>query len=209
MFFLKGILIGLIVGMPAGAIGALCVQRMLTHGTVSGIMTGLGSSLVDCFYAAVGAFGITLISDLMLRYQSAIMLAGGLLILGMGISILKKAEQHELAETQRPSKTSMLLSSIGVGITNPAAIIGFLFSFSYFGINGKQTASQGCALVFGVLIGTLIWWVLLAFITRAVRRRYGSTASGKLNRFFGVLMIGFSVVVFIKAVIGMIGNKPV
>ena len=207
MFFLKGILIGLIVGMPAGAIGALCVQRMLTYGTKSGIMTGLGSSVVDCFYAAVGAFGITLVSDLMIRYQASIMLVGGLLILAMGINILRKTQDPLLAEPHAPSMASMLISSIGVGITNPAAIIGFLFSFTYFGINGKQTVSQGLLLVFGVLIGTLIWWVILALITGFIQRKFGDTASRKLNLFFGFLMIIFSGVVFIKAILRFWGKE--
>ena len=59
---LKGICIGLLFGLPAGAAGALTVQRTLAHGPRMGILTGLGASAADCFYAVVGAFGWTLIS---------------------------------------------------------------------------------------------------------------------------------------------------
>ena len=206
MFFLKGILIGLIIGLPAGAIGALCVQRMLAYGIRYGIVTGLGSSLVDCFYAAIGVFGLTFLSEFILRYQSVITLIGGLLILVMGIGILRKKPKPEVTTPERPTRSALLLSSLGVGITNPTAIIGFLFCFSYFGIDGKQGFLNGLILVVGVLIGTLFWWGALALLTRLIRRKYGENASVRLNRFFGIVMILFSIAVFVKGVFGL-GSK--
>ncbi|MCH5209246.1 MAG: hypothetical protein J1F04_10190 [Oscillospiraceae bacterium] len=44
-----------------------------------GIITGLGSSAADCFYAVAGAFGITVISDFLTQYQLPINIVGGLL----------------------------------------------------------------------------------------------------------------------------------
>lgn len=88
-FILKGILIGLLFGMPAGAVGAMTAQRTLNYGMKAGLLTGLGSSVADCLYACIGAFGLTLISDFLLRYQNIINLAGGFLILGMGIRMFQ------------------------------------------------------------------------------------------------------------------------
>ena len=68
MFF-KGILIGLIFGVPVGAVGAMTVQRTWEHGIKAGLLTGMGSSIADCIYAAIGAFGLTIISDFLLQYQ--------------------------------------------------------------------------------------------------------------------------------------------
>ncbi|MBQ8922331.1 MAG: LysE family transporter [Oscillospiraceae bacterium] len=206
MFFLKGILIGLLVGVPAGAIGALCVQRMLSYGTKSGFITGFASSVVDCFYCAVGIFGITLISDFMTKYESAIMLCGGLLILFMGLSTLRKTPDSVEIRTQKPPCVSMLLTAFGVGITNPAAILGFLIVFTYFGIGGNPTVPQGTFLIGGVFIGTTIWWVLLAMLTGALKRKFGENAPARLNRFFGVLMILFSILILSKAALSLIQN---
>lgn len=61
-YLIKGILIGLLFGMPVGAVGAMTVQRTIAHGTKAGLLTGSGSSAADCLYACVGAFGLTLIS---------------------------------------------------------------------------------------------------------------------------------------------------
>lgn len=47
----------------------------------------------DCFYATVGAFGLTLISDFLLEYQIIINIFGGGLILFMGIRLLIKKDK--------------------------------------------------------------------------------------------------------------------
>jgi threonine/homoserine/homoserine lactone efflux protein len=86
MFF-KGILIGLIFGVPVGAVGAMTVQRTWEHGIKAGLLTGMGSSVADCIYAAIGVFGLTIISDFLLQYQGAIHLVGGAIVLFMGIRL--------------------------------------------------------------------------------------------------------------------------
>jgi len=206
MFFLKGILIGLLIGVPAGAIGALCVQRMLSYGTKSGFITGFASSVVDCFYCAVGIFGISLVSDFMAKYESAITLCGGVLILFMGLTTLKKQPDPVEIREKKPPYVTMLLSAFGVGITNPAAILGFLLVFTYFGIGGNPSVLQGSFLIGGVFIGTTIWWVLLAMLTGVLKRKFGENAHARLNKFFGVLMILFGILILTKAVYGFFVN---
>ena len=48
--FLKGILIGLIFGVPVGAVGAMTVQRTWEHVIKSGHLTGMGSSAATLYY---------------------------------------------------------------------------------------------------------------------------------------------------------------
>ena len=42
------------------------------YGAGAGLLTGLESSAVDCFYVCVGAFGLTVISDFLLHYPRMI-----------------------------------------------------------------------------------------------------------------------------------------
>lgn len=56
-YFVKGLLVALIFGVPAGAVGALTILRTLEKGFLAGFLTGLGSSAVDLIYACVGIFG--------------------------------------------------------------------------------------------------------------------------------------------------------
>lgn len=201
MFLLKGILIGLIIGVPIGAVGALCLQRSLLYGAKSGLVSGLGSSAADCLYAAMGAFGITLISDFLTKHRTIIYFIGGVLILAMGVSSLLKKRVCNAVAGDRMSYPAMFMSSLGVGITNPAAIITFLIAFSYFGIDGKQGALNGAALVFGVFLGTLGWWIALATIAEVIKKKHDEKGFERVNRVFGIIMIFFSLVVFVKMIL--------
>ncbi len=88
-FLIKGLLVGLVFGVPAGAIGALTIQRSLAHGFLAGLFTGLGSSAADVLYACVGVLGISVVSDFLLAWQTPIRLVGGALITIMGIGIFR------------------------------------------------------------------------------------------------------------------------
>lgn len=76
-YLFRGILIGLLFGVPAGAVGAMTAQRAYSSGLRAGLLTGLGSSVADCIYACIGAFGLSLISDFLLAHQTVINLLGG------------------------------------------------------------------------------------------------------------------------------------
>lgn len=196
-FLIRGFLIGLLFGLPVGAVGTMTVQRTLSGGTRAGLVTGLGSSAADCIYACIGVFGLTMISDFLLRYQAAIHLIGGSFILLMGLRLfLKKKTQDGVLHTGKNS--GLFLTSFFIGITNPAAILTFLFAFSWFGITGETGAVHGTALVIGVFSGTWCWWMALAFATDFVRKRYGTAEFRCANKIFGTILILFGGVIFIR-----------
>lgn len=57
------------------------------HGPRMGILTGLGASAADCFYAVVGAFGWTWISVFLIQRQAAIPIVGRSFLLLWGIRL--------------------------------------------------------------------------------------------------------------------------
>ena len=199
-FFLRGVLIGLLFGVPAGAVGAMTVQRTWNYGIKAGLLTGLGSSVADGIYACVGAFGLTVISEFLLKYQTVINLAGGGLVLYMGFHLLlSKKKPDKIPSVSGRIKT--FLSSFLVGITNPAAVLTFLFAFSYFGISGHTNRIQGICLVIGVFLGTYLWWTALSVIVSILKGRQKKDHLQIMNRIFGVILCLFGMVVFIRMVI--------
>lgn len=202
-FLLKGILTGLLFGVPAGAVGAMTVQRTLQAGPRAGLLTGLGSSVADCFYACVGVFGLTLISDLLLQRQEIIRLAGGCLIFGMGVGLFckKGVSAQEQDEGKRKNifgeGFGMFLSSFAVGITNPAAILTFLLAFSWLGIQGKNSLPEGCLLVAGVFAGTYFWWGMLTAGTQILKKKARYIDLKKVNKVSGVSLSVIGLVVLI------------
>lgn len=196
-YLLKGILIGLLFGLPVGAIGTMTVQRTWSFGFKVGLLTGLGSSIADCLYAIVGAFGLTLISDFLLRYQRLIHVLGGGLILFMGLRLFFKKGEAAVAQTKAADGARMFLSSFAVGITNPAAILTFLFAFSYFGIDDAAGVMDGVSLVGGVFVGTYLWWISLSAATCVIKRKTQNRGFRSMNKVFGGILSVLGVVVFL------------
>lgn len=186
-YLLKGIVIGLIFGVPAGAVGAMTVQRTIEYGPRTGVLTGIGSSVADCLYACVGAFGLTFISEFLLNHQKAINTVGGGFLLLLGLRLLGKKNSVR-KESKKAGISGTFLSSFVVGITNPAAILTFLFAFSYFGISGEMGFSHGSLLVLGVFLGTFCWWITLAALTEKLKGRFAEHIVVPMNRVFGIIL---------------------
>ncbi len=191
-------MIGVLFGVPAGAIGALTVQRTWSLGVKAGLWTGLGSSVADCCYACVGAFGLTLLSEFLLRVQGILTALGGILTLAMGLKSLisPQGEIPPAAETARGAK--LFLPSFAIGIANPAAILTFLFAFSSLGIPEVRGWRDGISLVAGVFLGTYLWWGILAVLTQRIKRRAAKFQLRTMNRIFGGILCAFGILVFLR-----------
>ena len=83
---------------------------------------------------------------------------------------------------------------------NPAAILTFLFAFSWFGIAGDNTKAGGWLVVLGVFVGTYLWWGGLAAAVALARKKKRVDSFRKMNRIFGVVLSLFGIPVFIRAI---------
>lgn len=198
---LYGIMIGLFIGMPVGAIGMMTIQRTLKYGFRAGLLTGFGSSVADCIYASVGTFGLTFVSDFFIRYKMWINIFGSILVMILGLRmILNKEETTELQKNAMGS-ISLFFSSFAIGITNPVVIVTFMFIFSYLGISLKVGLFKEIVLIIGVFIGTYIWWLLLSSVVSMIRKKINFNNFYKINRIFGTILILFGVVILVKMLI--------
>ncbi len=200
-YLIRGILIGLLFGMPIGAVGTMTVQRTLKHGFKAGLVTGLGSSVADCLYACMGAFGLTIISDFLLLHQTMINIFGGALVMVMGIRLFVRKEETSVLAGKVSGSIQMFLSSFAVGITNPAAILTFLFAFSYFGITKEAGWMGGIQLVAGVFVGTYIWWGLLSAAVSVIKKKMENRSFPYMNKVFGTILVLFGIAVYIKIIL--------
>lgn len=67
--FFKGLIAGFLIAIPVGPIAALCIHRTLSEGKIRGIVFGLGAAAADATYGFIAAFGLTLISDFLVKEQ--------------------------------------------------------------------------------------------------------------------------------------------
>lgn len=195
IYFIKGFFIALIFGVPAGAIGALTIQRTLEHGFYAGFLTGLGSSVADVLYACISVFGITIISDVLIANQTPMRLIGGTLILLLGIKIFRKKSLNKKTENQ--ALPVYFGSAFAIAIANPATIFAFFIAFASVGITENPSIFQGIQIAAGIFTGTCLWWLLLSGIVCLFRNRINDKIYQRLNQLLGILMVLFGIILVI------------
>lgn len=200
-YIVKGLLVGLVFGVPAGAIGALSIQRSLSHGFSAGLLTGLGSSAADVLYACVGVFGLTVVSDFLLAYQSGISLIGGGIIIILGLAIFFGKRRGAKPGEHGGTLPMFFASSFAIAIANPATILSFLVAFAAFGIGGGLNPTQGAQLIGGILLSTGGWWAILSGVTALFRSRITDRIYQALNRLLGSFMVLFGLTMVLRGLL--------
>lgn len=196
----KGVLTGLIFGVPAGAIGALTIQRTLEKGFFYGFLTGLGSSAADILYAMLGLLGITMITDFLNRYEKVCSACGAVLIAVYGVMVCRRrAEMDRSGTIKGTAYISGFLSTFMIAIMNPATVLSFLVAFETVGLIGEYSIGEGLQIISGILLGTGTWWAVLSGIVYKFKSKITNKIYSLMNLILGCLLIGFAVIVFIRA----------
>lgn len=210
VMFFKGMLIALVFGIPAGAIGVLCVQRTIEKGFWQGLFTGLGSSLADVIYASAGIFGLSFVSLILEKNDFTIRLCGSILIFALGLFTLIKSIRKKLPVQKDFSKSIKLAgvenaksflacfaSSLSIALLNPATFLSFLIVFSSFQVTASSI-SEGTFFVAGIFLGTALWWLVISALASLLKKKMNEKFFNALNITCGILMILFSALCWVR-----------
>jgi len=163
-FLLKGLLVGIVIALPAGPVGVLCIRRTIFYGRLAGFVSGLGAASADAVFGVIAAFGLTFIADLLLDYQNWLRLGGAIFLLYAGVSAWTADPlKHSRKQRDPEGLIADYASAFGLTITNPITILAFLAIFAGIGFAGSDaTLGRAAILVLGVWLGSLLWWAGLA-----------------------------------------------
>lgn len=202
-FLLNGILIGVSVAAPVGAMGILTIRRTLAHGWRAGFITGLGIASADGIYGAFAAFGLTLITNILIGLRPAIGLIGGLFLIYLGVKTMLKPQPPVPSASEPNGDTngdtrSFYFSALGLTLTNPTTILAFIGIFAGAGLTVTGTDGTNdtlCAvfMLLGVILGSILWWLTLTSGVALLRRRLTPTVLVWIGRLSGGLLIAFGV----------------
>ena len=194
LLWFKGMIIGFAIAAPVGPIGLLCIQRTLTRGRWSGILSGLGAASADALYGCIAGFGLAALAERLLAWQIELQIVGGLFLLYLGWRTWQTPPTDEQAQAlpTRAGLAGDYLSTLALTATNPVTILAFLGIFTGLGLaaEGRGFAAAGL-LVLGVFTGSLLWWLLLAGGVGWLRGRLTPGALCWINRVSGGLIASF------------------
>src|ERR1700682_3203195 len=153
-------------------------------------MSCLGAATADAVFGIIAAFGLTVISDLLLDYRDWLRVGGGAFLLYIGITAFIA---DPLAGTQAQRDPEDLLSdyfsAFALTISNPITILAFLAIFAGIGFSGAEaTLGRAAILVLGVWLGSLLWWAGLAGAAAMVRLSFDRDHLVWINRGSGGIL---------------------
>ncbi|MHA1133644.1 MAG: LysE family translocator [Alphaproteobacteria bacterium] len=200
---LAGLGIGLLMAAPLGPVNVLVIQRAVSRGFWGGLAAGLGAVLGDGVLAAIGAFSIAAISDVIVAYSDTVQLVGGLLLLGFGLALLlcrpvlltPVDERSHLFEHAGIIPQTFLLT-----VTNPGAVLGMAAMIGGLGslIGGLNTNLEALILVAAVMGGSLLWWLGLSELIATIRHKLTEGRLNVINRVAGFILFAFGVALLIE-----------
>lgn len=195
-FFIKGIGIGFLVAAPVGPIGILCIKRSLINGRMSGLITGIGAATADTLYGCIAAFGMTIVSNLLLKYRETFHFIGIFFLLYLGLkSFFKKPIKTTAAAEMDSEIFKDYISTFFLTVTNPTTILSFIAIFAGIGVLPKDTF-VAFSLVLGVFLGSSFWWLFLSFISSKLGSKIGARQLTFINKISGIVLMLFSIFFF-------------
>jgi threonine/homoserine/homoserine lactone efflux protein len=197
-FLLKGILIGFAMAVPVGPIGIMCIRKTLTGGHLRGMIIGLGAATADLFYGCVAAFGLTAISDVLVSQRIWIRIAGGILLLFLGIRTFRTIPADPKIPVINSGMLRSYLTTVFLTLTNPLTIFAFIAVFAALGLGNGLSFFSASILVTGVFIGSCLWFLLLSSGVTLFRKKLDLIGLRWVNRIAGILLILSSVIVILS-----------
>lgn len=201
--FIKSFFAGIMLGIPAGPIGAVALRRMLLKDPRHGFFFAMGFGMVDIIYSLLVGIGVYAVADFFVKYDRILYIAGTLFFVVMGISVF--FSKFELEEKKGESgkeftyRSSVVLAFV-LALFSPATF--FAFSATFAGLQlGFQFDQPLRAVVTigGVFLGGCIWWGIMTVLAQKYRYRISQKISRHINHFFGVMILVLACIYLIMA----------
>lgn len=196
---IKGLIVGIIVSIPVGPLGLLCIPRTLARGRWSGLAVGLGGTASDTLYSALALFALTFISGFIDAHEGWVLLAGGLIISITGIRLLAsrlKVRHPDAIGSQATSPArhaEEALNGFLISVTNPGTLVCMLWLFTFLSFD-TATPSVMALEWAGTAFGSAASWFLITWGISSFRDRITVGQLHILTRICGavILLIGLA-----------------
>src|SRR5512135_512973 len=157
---LEGVLMGLVVAVPVGPLGLLCINRALMLGPTCGLFSGLGVATADALAAGIAALGITLVSGFLITHQVLLRLIGGLFLCFLGYKIYRTEPVPVAPIKHINGLVGAYATTFFLTVSNPVTFLSFVAIYAGWhvpSLHGHYIAAA--TLTLGVFTGSAAWWV--------------------------------------------------
>jgi threonine/homoserine/homoserine lactone efflux protein len=200
----KGILLGLPLIISVGPVIFTVIKQSVNHGRDAGFSFVAGVWLSEIMWVVLANGFLELIQQLSNQYKTPIGIGGSLLLLGMGLYniFLKKVHVKEDQEKIKiSSATHARLFSAGffLNTLNPAVIAFWALTAPAFA--STLTVNQRIVMFATCLSINILADVLKVVLAGKLGKKLNDKNVLKINKFSGILLIIFGLVLFTGVVL--------
>lgn len=198
---MKGILIGLIVGLPASPNGLLCLKQNIINKNRNGYFTGLGVASADFVYAIIAGLGLTMIFDFVINERAIILLFGAIAFISIGIKDLFFTRKYNLKKIkEKGNSLREYLFGFFVTIANPFTMLAIMVGYSLAGMSKLSGYPSAIVLlIIGTFIGSLLLWVSMNALIVNREKKIEKYLSERISKISGVLFLVLGFTLLIKS----------
>lgn len=140
-----GMCVGLASSVTVGPVAVLCIQRTLSKGHLSGLMSGLGVAFADALLAILAFSVFALLKSYIDEYNTAIQICAGVFVVIVGIFIFFKNPVPQIRKNRAGKKNLWqdFASMFGFTLANFVVIIPYILAFfAMFNVDLSTTKAE-------------------------------------------------------------------
>lgn len=191
--------LGFYIAAPLGAISIIYIKRTLKNGKLSGIVSALGVTTAETFYASAAIYGLSFITNFLTIWKNQLKLFGCLFLLYIGIKSFFVDPIRKTEASKRRNLLNDYLSMLFLSILNPIAIVGFVAIFASFGAGTINSLSQAFLMLLGFTSASFLYCLFLILIADALSSRFqvkDKSLIEILNKVSGAIIILFTIAIY-------------
>lgn len=160
--FAAGIVAGLAVAIPLGAIGVLIVDLGVRGGFRPAFLAGLGTAMADGAYATVAAVAGVAVGTWLAPVEDSLRLVAAAILAAVGIAGLLALRRPATYREPPPADHRLVARFLGLTAVNPATAVTFAGLMIGLPAVADASALGKAAFVVGAFGASLAWQSALA-----------------------------------------------
>lgn len=151
----QGLIVGLLVSIPVGPVGLVCLERTVSRGWKNGISATIGMNIADVISALLVLLGIGFIAEASIDYDIQFKVVSGIVIATIGLFMFFKTPKKISFNAKEAAVSGISTFLIAISPTTIALML------LLFPILGVTSISANPSILFGVFLGSCVWSVLI------------------------------------------------
>lgn len=207
MGFLKFLIAGIILGLPFGPVGILCMSTTIEKGKKIGFISAMGAVSVDLIYGTIAFFMLIPAKTFIETNNTYLKIGVGIFLIIIGLTkIFGKVAVEDLNKKEGDnSLTSKEIKPLQeyikiflISIPNVFNILTIITIFTGLEIFALKESFLVAKLILGIFVGSSLFWFFTTTLLNALRDKITPRTISMIVKLCGLAILVFGVLLEVQ-----------